>query len=97
MWNDDEDGPGFVKWLKSDVPIYWITGLPGSGKSTLMKYLYENPQTQSYVSTNGRTVTMIGYFFHELGASKETSFKSLLASILEAARSHPCSSHILWS
>jgi hypothetical protein len=84
MWNDDEDGPGFVKWLKSDVPIYWITGLPGSGKSTLMKYLYENPQTQSYVSTNGRTVTMIGYFFHELGASKETSFKSLLASILEA-------------
>ncbi|KAH6678321.1 hypothetical protein B0J14DRAFT_582438 [Halenospora varia] len=84
MWSDDEDGPGFVKWLKSDVPIYWITGLPGSGKSTLMKYLYENPQTQSYISTNGQTVTMIGYFFHELGANKETSFDSLLASILEA-------------
>ena len=84
MWNDGEDGPGFVKWLKSDVPIYWITGLPGSGKSTLMKYLYENPQTQSYASTNDRTVTMIGYFFHELGTSKETSFKSLLATILEA-------------
>jgi hypothetical protein len=84
MWNDGEDGPGFVKWLKSDVPIYWITGLPGSGKSTLMKYLYENPQTQSYTSTNSRTVTMIGYFFHELGTSKETSFKSLLATILEA-------------
>ena len=84
MWNDDEDGPGFVKWLKSDVPIYWITGLPGSGKSTLMKYLYENPQTQSYISTNGRTVTMIGYFFHELGTSRETSFNSLLATILEA-------------
>jgi hypothetical protein len=84
MWNDGEDGPGFVEWLKSDVPIYWITGLPGSGKSTLMKYLYDNPRTQSYASTNDRTVTMIGYFFHELGTRKETSFKSLLATILEA-------------
>jgi NACHT domain len=83
MWNDDEDGPGFVKWLKSDDSIYWITGLPGSGKSTLMKYLYENPQTQSFTSTNGRTVITIGYFFHELGTNKETSFESLLASILE--------------
>jgi hypothetical protein len=26
---------------------------------------------------------MIGYFFHELGTSKETSFESLLATILE--------------
>ncbi|KAN0102725.1 hypothetical protein V8E51_011038 [Hyaloscypha variabilis] len=84
MWNDDEDGPGFVKWLKSDVPIYWITGLPGSGKSTLMKYLYGNPQTQSYISTNGRTMTTICYFFHELGTSEETRFKSLLATILKA-------------
>jgi len=49
-----------------------------------MKYLYENPQTKSYISTNGGTVTGIGYFFHELGVDKETSFKSLLASILEA-------------
>ncbi|CZR62148.1 uncharacterized protein PAC_12045 [Phialocephala subalpina] len=84
IWNDHEDGPGFVKWLRSDVPIYWITGLPGSGKSTLMKYLYENPQTKNYISTNGGTVTAIGYFFHDLGVDKETRFESLLASILEA-------------
>lgn len=49
-----------------------------------MKYLYADPQTKSYISTNGRTATMIGYFFHELGTDKETSFKSLLASILGA-------------
>ncbi|KAH8659274.1 hypothetical protein BGZ60DRAFT_544318 [Tricladium varicosporioides] len=84
IWKDDRDGPGFVQWLKSDVPIYWITGLPGSGKSTLMKYLYENPQTQSYIPTNGWEVTTIGYFFHELGTNTETGFKSLLSRILEA-------------
>jgi hypothetical protein len=52
-----------------------------------MKYLYENPQTKSYISTNAGIMTVIGYFFHELGVDKETSFDSLLASILEALSS----------
>jgi hypothetical protein len=30
---------GFVEWLRSDDQIFWITGKPGSGKSTLVKYL----------------------------------------------------------
>jgi hypothetical protein len=29
----------FKAWLKSDDRLYWITGKPGSGKSTLMKYI----------------------------------------------------------
>ncbi|KAH9206066.1 hypothetical protein DL95DRAFT_397159, partial [Leptodontidium sp. 2 PMI_412] len=58
IWNASEDGPGFVKWLKSNVPIYWISGLPGSGKSTLMKYLYESSQTQNYMSTNSQSGTV---------------------------------------
>ena len=29
----------FVEWLKSDDNLYWVSGKPGSGKSTLMKYL----------------------------------------------------------
>lgn len=28
-----------VYWLRSREPIYWISGKPGSGKSTLMKYV----------------------------------------------------------
>lgn len=32
----------FVEWLQSDQSLYWISGKPGSGKSTLMKYLVEH-------------------------------------------------------
>jgi len=28
-----------VEWLKSDDSLFWISGKPGSGKSTVMKYL----------------------------------------------------------
>lgn len=37
------DGPRsptkFVEWLRSSDSLYWVSGKPGSGKSTLMKYL----------------------------------------------------------
>ncbi|KAF3014152.1 hypothetical protein E8E14_000686 [Neopestalotiopsis sp. 37M] len=33
-------------WLKNGTGMYWITGKPGSGKSTSMKHLFTNPQTQ---------------------------------------------------
>ncbi|GKT94312.1 hypothetical protein Ct61P_12162 [Colletotrichum tofieldiae] len=29
----------FKEWLESDASLYWITGKPGSGKSTLMKFV----------------------------------------------------------
>ncbi|KAH7308593.1 prion-inhibition and propagation-domain-containing protein [Stachybotrys elegans] len=32
------------KWLAAGSRIYWISGKAGSGKSTLMKYLYTNPK-----------------------------------------------------
>ena len=35
----------FVQWLKSDENLYWISGKPGSGKSTLMKYLCKQPNS----------------------------------------------------
>ncbi|RFU27505.1 hypothetical protein B7463_g8821, partial [Scytalidium lignicola] len=31
----------FKDWLQSDSQLYWITGKPGSGKSTLMKFVCE--------------------------------------------------------
>ena len=32
----------FVAWLNSDDSLYWVSGWPGSGKSTLMKYLWNH-------------------------------------------------------
>lgn len=36
----------FVKWLRSTEDLYWITGKPGAGKSTLMKFIYHQSRTQ---------------------------------------------------
>lgn len=35
----------FNTWLQSSESFYWITGCPGSGKSTLMKHISESRKT----------------------------------------------------
>jgi adenylate kinase len=37
----------FVAWLQGDDGVYWITGKPGSGKSTLMKFLSDDIRTET--------------------------------------------------
>lgn len=39
----------FCDWLRSTEPVYWVSGKPGSGKTTLMKYLLDHPRTRSFL------------------------------------------------
>ena len=42
----------FGEWLSSESQedsLYWITGKPGSGKSTLMRYIYDDTRTRTYL------------------------------------------------
>ncbi|KAH9218334.1 hypothetical protein DL95DRAFT_406038 [Leptodontidium sp. 2 PMI_412] len=39
----------FQEWLNRDTGIYHISGKPGAGKSTLMKFLVEHEDTQRYL------------------------------------------------
>jgi hypothetical protein len=41
----------FSSWLQGSEKVYWITGKPGSGKSTLMKYLSRDSRTQENLLT----------------------------------------------
>lgn len=68
------DSTGFTKWLEAeDEPIYWITGKPGSGKSTLIKYILDHPTiTSSLRSWAGRMKAeplCAGYYFWEAGST----------------------------
>lgn len=78
IWNTEDAEPGFVGWLRSDDPVYWVKGKPGSGKSTLMKYLIENEHTKELVSKASTPTLFISYFFYELGDPEEKAFVSLL-------------------
>ncbi|KAI9733705.1 MAG: hypothetical protein M1834_003310 [Cirrosporium novae-zelandiae] len=56
VWIFENKSPGpslprihFAEWLQSQKPddnIYWISGKPGSGKSTLMKFLHDHGRTR---------------------------------------------------
>ncbi|KAJ9415776.1 hypothetical protein QL093DRAFT_2581832 [Fusarium oxysporum] len=89
--NDDELFPSspsdvkwdsFTDWLVSDQQIYWISGNPGSGKSTLMKYLSENRKTSKYLTKWRKGTVILSHFFWRPGTRMQQSFKGLLCSLL---------------
>ncbi|KAH6114436.1 hypothetical protein HBI69_124190 [Parastagonospora nodorum] len=78
----------FGAWLQSDHDLYWISGRPGSGKSTLMKFLCDHPSTAKHLKTwAGDEVIVAEYFFwnagkNELQKSQEGLVRSLLYQVL---------------
>ncbi|GIZ49069.1 hypothetical protein CKM354_001210900 [Cercospora kikuchii] len=74
----------FLDWLENGNGIYWITGKPGCGKSTLMKYITDHSKTQAELKKwAGQTplVTAMHYFWF-LGTPIQRSYEGLLQSLL---------------
>ncbi|KAI0019996.1 hypothetical protein F4780DRAFT_395085 [Xylariomycetidae sp. FL0641] len=76
----------FTDFLRSDARSYWITGKPGSGKSTLMKYINEIPLTVDHLQhwSKDRQLLMIPYYFFYNGGKMQKSEIGLLRSILHS-------------
>lgn len=76
---------GFVTWLRTGSGVYWITGLPGSGKSTLMKFVYSHAITrESLLCWKGETKKLVtaSHYFWAAGLYKQRSQTGFLNSIL---------------
>jgi hypothetical protein len=77
-------------WLRSSSGIYWISGKAGSGKSTMMKWLYMNEGTQRMLETwlPDLRLVVANFFIWALGSSvqktQEGLCRGLLYSILNA-------------
>ena len=56
----------FQEWLHSSQPMFWICGKPGSGKSSLMKYLIKNRRTREYLGNWKPEVIICQFFFIEI-------------------------------
>lgn len=90
VWN--KHSLGFGKWLRTSHGVYWITGRPGSGKSTLMKYLVGNgqrlaaeirrPAPDCIGSSKSDALLTISYFFDFRASSIARSIEGLLRSLL---------------
>jgi hypothetical protein len=75
----------FVDWLTSDESIFWISGRPGSGKSTLMKFIVEHPNTLRGLkewSGKDKMTTASFYFWSSAKDPLQKSGTGLLRSIL---------------
>jgi hypothetical protein len=73
-----------ASWLKSDDDIYWIEGKPGSGKSTLMKFLLRDPRTQLILKrwAGDDSLIIANHFFWNAGSSLQKSQTGLLRTLL---------------
>ncbi|SCO12488.1 related to small s protein [Fusarium fujikuroi] len=76
----------FVSWLSTTElgPIYWITGKPGSGKSTLVRYLSQHPVALYHLRRWGgkKKVNTAGFFFWTSGSQQQRSQTGLLRYLL---------------
>ena len=76
---------GYRAWLQgwNTSPVYWISGKPGSGKSTLMKYTLTHEATPRYLHENNQDAWLLtGYFFHDRGTTMQKSMKGFLCELL---------------
>ena len=76
IWSEDEP---IKHWLCRERGLFWISGKPGSGKSTMMKKVFLDIERQ-YARSE---IAVVGFFFSNLGEKLGRTFEGLLSVILE--------------
>ncbi|KAI0153080.1 hypothetical protein GGR57DRAFT_155231 [Xylariaceae sp. FL1272] len=93
--NPDNTGKrwsNLTDFLSGETTSYWITGKPGSGKSTLMKFISEHEQTRMLLeqwAADKKLVKASFYFFYNGSEDQKSEYglvRSLLSSILGQRR-----------
>lgn len=87
LWIFDEDNErawdSFLSFLTSqEQKLYWISGKPGSGKSTMMKFLIGHDKSRELLEQWSTNPLIISYFFWLRGSSTQRSTKELLSSLI---------------
>jgi hypothetical protein len=81
-----EDLPwsSFIDWAELGSGIYWINGKAGSGKSTLMRFIVDDPRTRGHLqkwAPHGE-LNIPAFFFWNSGVPEQCSQAGLLRSII---------------
>ncbi|OTA93618.1 hypothetical protein M434DRAFT_63356, partial [Hypoxylon sp. CO27-5] len=74
----------FLNWLRKSSGVFWVSGKPGSGKSTLMKFLASHAKTRDAIqswASPGKAV-IASHFFWFSGVSMQKSALGLFQSLL---------------
>ncbi|KAK3670335.1 hypothetical protein LTR78_009789 [Recurvomyces mirabilis] len=79
----DEDLNNLEDWLKSDSSLFWICGLPASGKSTVMKFLQRNDSVMAALEQSApeRQVFVLKHYFWVAGSPYQRSCLAMLQNL----------------
>jgi hypothetical protein len=83
--DDDDSRPWhcFTTRLKSQSSYYWISGKPGSGKSTLMNFIRKDKRTRQFLRQWCATEPLVlSFVFWKAGSPLQRSVQGLLRSLL---------------
>ncbi|KAH8655457.1 hypothetical protein BX600DRAFT_365764, partial [Xylariales sp. PMI_506] len=72
-------------WLRNGSGIFWVAGRPGSGKSTFMKFITNQPQTKELLvewAGDEDNLAIAAHFFWIAGTPIQKSWQGLLQSLL---------------
>lgn len=77
----------YLEWLQQsgrESGVFWIGGKAGSGKSTLMKFIYYHPETKRALDhwAKGYKVVIASFFFWHAGTILQKSQEGLMQSLL---------------
>lgn len=74
----------FLSWLREGDGVFWITGKPGSGKSTFMKLIADHPTTLRTLSQWARPKrpVLASHYFWSAGTPMQKSQQGLLQTLL---------------
>lgn len=82
--NANQQSPGFVGWLQSQQSLFWISGKPASGKSTLMEYVPKHPLCSRLLEEATGNKWLLIHFFFDFRAHKglANSIAGMVRSLL---------------
>lgn len=91
---DDRDlWSSFPAWLHSKTEsLYWITGKPGSAKSTLIKHILHSHLLKGHLQTwaDGRPLHLASFFALITGSDLQKSLQGLIRTLLhQCLKSYP--------
>lgn len=77
----------FLTWLstKHELDLFWIAGIPGSGKSTLMKHLVDDVRVLEALRSRAHRdgpILVAYHFFRSIKSDDSRSFVRLLRNLL---------------
>ncbi|KAJ5360510.1 hypothetical protein N7517_009701 [Penicillium concentricum] len=87
-YEPDENAPAAATflptWLKRGNGVFWVSGKPGSGKSTFMKFIADEPMTLDFLSewSGSKRTVISSHYFWSAGTAMQKSQHGLLRTLL---------------